>query len=71
MSWALALHSRLSYNCLTETGIPLAGVALSVESAKQLLEKGYRGLFFGFDWMVLQRAIAVWVDGLPQVRQEA
>jgi 4-hydroxy-2-oxoheptanedioate aldolase len=51
---------------ILQSGIPLAGVALSVESAKQLLEKGYRGLFFGFDWMVLQQAIAAWVDGLSQ-----
>lgn len=49
-----------------KSGIPLAGVAISSEDARKMREKGYQGLVLGFDWMVLQRAIAAWVDGIPQ-----
>jgi 4-hydroxy-2-oxoheptanedioate aldolase len=46
------------------SGIPMAGAALSADAAKQVIERGYLGLFVGFDWMVLQRAAATLTEGL-------
>jgi hypothetical protein len=42
----------------------MAGAALSADAAKQVIERGYLGLFVGFDWMVLQRAAAALTEGL-------
>lgn len=36
--------------------VPLGGVARTPDHAKQLLDRGYRALVFGFDWMLLQQA---------------
>ncbi len=36
--------------------VPLGGVARTPAQAKQMLDRGYRALVFGFDWMLLQQA---------------
>ena len=36
--------------------VPLGGVARTPDEAKQMLDRGYRALVLGFDWMLLQRA---------------
>lgn len=46
------------------SGVPLGGAALTSERANALIEKGYRGIVIGFDWMVLQRAIAGTLQGI-------
>ncbi len=46
------------------SGVPLCGAAFTPEAANRLLEKGYRGLFLGFDWMVLQKAASGLLDGI-------
>ena len=38
--------------------VPLGGVARTPDQAKQMLDRGYRALVFGFDWMLLQQAAA-------------
>jgi 4-hydroxy-2-oxoheptanedioate aldolase len=45
-------------------GIPLGGAAVTAERARELFARGYRCAVVGFDWMVLQRAIAGIVGGL-------
>jgi 4-hydroxy-2-oxoheptanedioate aldolase len=45
-------------------GIPLGGAAVTPERARELFARGYRCAVVGFDWMVLQRAIAGIVDGI-------
>jgi 4-hydroxy-2-oxoheptanedioate aldolase len=46
------------------SGVPLGGAALTADRANELIAKGYRGIVVGFDWMVLQRAIAGALDGI-------
>jgi 4-hydroxy-2-oxoheptanedioate aldolase len=38
--------------------VPLGGVARTPDQAKQMLDRGYRALVLGFDWMLLQGAAA-------------
>jgi len=38
--------------------VPLGGVARTAEQAKRMSERGYRAIVFGFDWMLLQQAVA-------------
>jgi 4-hydroxy-2-oxoheptanedioate aldolase len=38
--------------------VPLGGVARTPDQAKQMLDRGYRALVFGFDCMLLQQAAA-------------
>jgi 4-hydroxy-2-oxoheptanedioate aldolase len=49
---------------ILRSGVPLGGAAPSAEVANQMLEIGYRGLFVGFDWMILQRAAAASIEGI-------
>jgi 4-hydroxy-2-oxoheptanedioate aldolase len=46
------------------SGIPLCGVALNAETGNRLIDKGYRCLFLGFDWMILQRAVNGLTEGM-------
>lgn len=46
------------------SGIPLGGVALNAEVANRMIERGYLGLFVGYDWMVLQRGAAALLKGI-------
>jgi 4-hydroxy-2-oxoheptanedioate aldolase len=47
------------------SGVPLGGVAPTREAALRMLDRGYLAIHLGFDWMVLQRAAAALLDGLP------
>lgn len=42
--------------------VPLGGVARTPDQAKQMLDRGYRALVFGFDWMLLQQAAARFLE---------
>jgi 4-hydroxy-2-oxoheptanedioate aldolase len=42
--------------------VPLGGVARTPDQAKRMLDRGYRALVLGFDWLLLQRAVAGFVD---------
>ena len=44
--------------------VPLSGVALTPERANELIAKGYQGIVIGFDWMLMQRAAKVMLDGI-------
>jgi 4-hydroxy-2-oxoheptanedioate aldolase len=46
-------------------GVPLGGVALTREAALAMIARGYRCIHLAFDWMVIQRAAAALLDGLP------
>jgi 4-hydroxy-2-oxoheptanedioate aldolase len=46
------------------SGVPLGGAAFTAEAANDLLARGYRGVFIGFDWLILQRAVAGLLEGL-------
>lgn len=46
------------------SGVPLCGAAFTPDAANQLLERGYRGVFVGFDWMLMQRAAASILGGV-------
>jgi 4-hydroxy-2-oxoheptanedioate aldolase len=47
---------------ILRSGIPLGGVARTPEQAKEMLDRGYRALVFGFDWMLLQQAAARFLE---------
>lgn len=47
-----------------DAGIPLCGAALTQEQGNDCIQRGYRSLFLGFDWMMLQRGIAGSLAGL-------
>jgi 4-hydroxy-2-oxoheptanedioate aldolase len=49
---------------ILRSGIPLGGAAPSPAVANQMIERGYRGIVVGFDWLVLQRAAAGLIDGI-------
>lgn len=42
--------------------VSLGGVARTPDHAKQLLDRGYRAIVLGFDWMMLQRAVVEFVQ---------
>jgi 4-hydroxy-2-oxoheptanedioate aldolase len=46
--------------------VPLGGVARTPDQAKQMLDRGYRTIVFGFDWLLLQQAT---VGFLEEVRR--
>jgi hypothetical protein len=46
------------------SGVPLGGAAFTTEAANDLLGRGYKGVFLGFDWLILQRAVAGVLEGL-------
>ena len=46
--------------------VPLGGVARTPDQAKQMIDRGYRAIVFGFDWMLLQQAV---IRFLEEVRK--
>jgi len=42
--------------------VPLGGVARTPDQAKQMLDRGYRAIVFGFDWMLLQQAVVRFLE---------
>lgn len=42
--------------------VPLGGVARTPDQAKQMLDRGYRAIVFGFDWTLLQQAAARFLE---------
>jgi len=46
------------------SGIALGGVAPTSAAANDMLDRGYLGIFVGYDWMVFQRAAAGLLDGI-------
>jgi 4-hydroxy-2-oxoheptanedioate aldolase len=42
--------------------VPLGGVARTPQQAKRMLDRGYRALVFGFDWMLLQESAARFLE---------
>ena len=42
--------------------VPLGGVARTPDQAKQMLDRGYRAVVFGFDWLLLQQAAARFLE---------
>jgi len=47
---------------ILRSNVPLGGVARTPDQAKQMLDRGYRALVFGFDWMLLQQAAARFLE---------
>jgi len=45
---------------------PDVGVAFSPEQANRMIETGYRVIFLGFDWSLLQTGIAAAVSGIQR-----
>jgi 4-hydroxy-2-oxoheptanedioate aldolase len=44
--------------------VPLGGVARTPEQAKAMLDRGYRAIVFGFDWMLLQQSVSRFMDAM-------
>lgn len=42
--------------------VPLGGVARTPDQARIMLDKGYRAIVFGFDWLLLQEATARFLE---------
>lgn len=42
----------------------LGGVARTPEQARQMLERGYRAIVFGFDWMLLQQSASRFIESV-------
>jgi 4-hydroxy-2-oxoheptanedioate aldolase len=47
---------RTAEESILKSKVPLCGVARSPDQAKEMLDRGYRAIVFGFDWMLLQQA---------------
>lgn len=41
---------------ILKSKVPLGGVARTADQAKQMIDRGYRAIVFGFDWLLLQEA---------------
>lgn len=50
--------------------VPLGGVARTPEQAKQMLDRGYRALVLGFDWMLLQRAATSFLEEIHRLHSD-
>jgi 4-hydroxy-2-oxoheptanedioate aldolase len=51
---------------ILRSNVPLGGVAFSPDQANRMVERGYRTLALGFDWLLLQRGAASVLDGLER-----
>jgi 4-hydroxy-2-oxoheptanedioate aldolase len=49
---------------IRDSPVILGGVATTPGQANQLIDRGYRALIIGFDWLLLQRGIAATIDGI-------
>lgn len=47
---------------ILRSGVPLGGVARTPGQARVMLDKGYRAIVFGFDWMLLHEAATRFLD---------
>ena len=59
---------RAAEETILASGVPLCGAAFTPAAANQLLERGYRGVFLGFDWLIMQRAAAGLLEGVKLAR---
>ena len=59
---------RAAEDTILKSGVPLGGAAFTPAAANQLLERGYRGIFLGFDWLIMQRAAAGLLEGVRLAR---
>jgi 4-hydroxy-2-oxoheptanedioate aldolase len=55
---------RLAEEKVLASGVPLCGAAFTPAAANQLIERGYKGVFLGFDWLIMQRAAAGLLEGI-------
>ena len=51
---------------ILRSNVPLGGVAFSPDQANRMVERGYRTLALGFDWLLLQRGAASVLDGIKR-----
>jgi len=51
-------------NAILKSSIALGGVAFSPEQANRMADRGYRMIFLGFDWSLLQRGAATVFQGV-------
>lgn len=51
---------------ILKSGVPIGGVARSVEQANRMIERGYVALALGFDWSLFQRGIAASLEGIKR-----
>ena len=46
--------------------VVLGGVAANSDQARAMIDRGWRALMIGFDWSLLQRGIAMTLDGIDR-----
>jgi 4-hydroxy-2-oxoheptanedioate aldolase len=56
--------TRKLEDAIRGSSVLLGGVAPTAERANEMIARGYRALVLGFDWSLLQRGIAVAIDGI-------
>jgi 4-hydroxy-2-oxoheptanedioate aldolase len=49
---------------ILRSSVALGGVARTPEEAKRMVDRGYRALVFGFDWMLLRQSAARFLDAV-------
>ena len=47
---------------ILKSKVALGGVARTPEQARQMLDRGYRAIVFGFDWMLLQQSASRFME---------
>jgi 4-hydroxy-2-oxoheptanedioate aldolase len=60
-----ALIARAEAGIL-KSGVPIGGVARSVEQANAMIARGYLALALGFDWSLFQRGITASLEGIKR-----
>ncbi len=49
---------------ILRNNVPLGGVARTTEQAREMIDRGYRAIVFGFDWMLLHQATAAFLESM-------
>ena len=49
---------------ILKSSVALGGVARTPEQARQMVDRGYKAIVFGFDWMLLQQSVLRFMDAM-------
>ena len=57
---------RLAEQAILKSRVVLGGLSFSTEQTNQIVDRGCRILFLGFDWSMLQKGTAAALDGIKR-----
>jgi 4-hydroxy-2-oxoheptanedioate aldolase len=77
LATSMGLHGRVDHAgvdsvirkleiVIRESRLILGGVATTTDQANELIDRGYRALIVGFDWLLLERGIESVISGVSR-----